>query len=108
MAQPCPCGCGQRLGFTRRGAAAGYRRAAAVEARLSTAVPAAVRQLQMPPDEAASAQRLVMDAGAVRLELLMHCHGTANPGSTNDLLTLSRGLSSMETVAAYLESAVDQ
>lgn len=105
MAQPCPCGCERRLGFTRRDPADGYRRAVVLHYRLAVVVPAAVRQLEMPREEADAARRLVGDAAEVKEEFLEQCHGTA-PGPNNDLLALSRRLASMEMVAEHLENAV--
>lgn len=106
MATSCPCGCGRPLGFTRRGAAAGYRRAEDLRVRLEKVATEATRELAPPSDQAGIIERSPQQAANVRDELLEHCHGTASPTQTSDQLTLSRMLSTLDELAAQLEAVV--
>ena len=95
----CPCGCGRPLRFHVRGAGAGYRRARDAAAQLE-----AIRlTLGSDPEFTAEDDRTLHGSVTRCLTLcgswLEHCHRTARPGRTPDMLALSELTVAMEDLA---------
>ena len=96
----CPCGCGTRLRLHRKGAGAGYVRAQHCAAQLELVR----RELATYPGFTSADDEALWGSvtRAVRLcgSWLGHCHRTAAPGTTPDMLALSKLTLELEALLA--------
>jgi hypothetical protein len=107
MATVCPCGCGRKIGFSRRGAAAGLER---VDGILEDVTPVVERQLareDVDPEGQTAAREFLANGHRLRAWFLEHCHGEANPYSTPNLMKLSRALKAFGDEAAGILAGGD-
>lgn len=88
----CPCGCGRKVGFTKKGSAKAYPEA--IEAAAFYQDVEASPWVQEGADPQTRSRLLAAAASASRLPgyFLEHLHGTARPGSTPDVMTLAQQL----------------
>lgn len=113
MAQTCPCGCGRRVGWTKKGAAAGYVRVTAIITEGPEIIDAACEYAakageQIDPADVAEMRRGLVNAERVRGWLVEHLHGQARPGTTPDLLALSHTLDAFDEWAmGMVESIIE-
>ena len=97
MATACPCGCGVRVGFLQKGAAAGASEMSALIAEFESRS-AAINTKPMSAEDREECLRMARDylreGKRIRSDLLAHVHRTAKPHTTPDQLQLSRELAS--------------
>lgn len=101
MANPCPCGCGRRVGWTKTGPAKAYPSVVMMRAELEPYYDWVLSN--SPPPDAPGAGEWTAYQAEMRKFCGMalpqmqrwfeeHLHGQARPGSTPDLLALAKGL----------------
>jgi hypothetical protein len=106
MASTCPCGCGRKVGFSTKGAAAGV---AAMDRMLSDVAPevdAWLRAGTVGGDEADRMRSFVDDGRRIRGFFIDHVHRVARPGKTPDLLELKRRMDRWAATALKLAAAM--
>lgn len=88
----CPCGCGRKVGFTKKGSAKAYPEA--VEAAEMYRDAESSQWVNEVADPLLRRRILAAAVTAARLPdyFLEHLHGTARAGSTPDVMTLAKQL----------------
>lgn len=90
----CPCGCGHKLGFTKKGSAKVYPEAVEAAAFYREARDSAWLHEDADPVLRQRVLAAASSAEQMPAMLLEHLHGTARAGQTPDLMTLAQQLRS--------------
>lgn len=98
----CPCGCGRKVGLTKRGAASALQRVDELRAIATPMVSAMARSAAVSAEERAENQKLLTNMDAMRGWLIEHIHGSARPGATPNLLDLHNAINLLEGDVAYI------
>lgn len=92
MAQTCPCGCGRRVGWTKKGPAKLYPQITDLVVACTPAMNWVITNDVAAPGwqhEQTEARKLKVNCEQVRHWLLDHIHGQADPRTTPNLMQLN-------------------